>query len=491
MSKPSSPLTEATPLLLQDAIIPLRKSVHVYSLVAAVGGFICGFDTGSISSIISLPMFQSRFFINGSLAYYESILLASYLVTSMCGAFFSGYFCDGIGRKYSMLLATCFLMVGISCELSGFSVRTLLLGRLIGGLGTGLMTNAIPLYQSEIAPPDIRGRLISIFSLLGSFGQMVGYFVTFKSSYLSSHWCWRMPWLVQFITCMLFAISVCFLPFSPRWLIDKGRETEGLAVLSKLHHLPQQHKVVQKEYLEIKTLIETEKLNGQGRTYAELFEGSNFKRTMYSFFISVATCFTGNVVISYYAPQIFKNAGFSNVSTSLALTGGIGLLSLVFTALSLQWWIDLWGRKALFLTGSTVSAVCMFAVGFVFHIYASIAKDDAVIVANPYARYVIIVCIYILSASFAGTWGVANYVYTAEIFSMRCRAKGLSLTYAISWAGSIVITYCTPFFMAYTISGVYFFFGACSVLTFFGVLIIPETKGKTLEEIDFMFDNHK
>lgn len=93
MSTPSSLLTEATPLLLQDAIIPLRKSVHVYSLVAAVGGFICGFDTGSISSIISLPMFQSRFFINGSLAYYESILLASYLVTSMCGAFFSGYFC--------------------------------------------------------------------------------------------------------------------------------------------------------------------------------------------------------------------------------------------------------------------------------------------------------------------------------------------------------------------------------------------------------------
>lgn len=504
-------MTETTPLL-PDAIIPFRTSVYAYSLVAAVGGFICGFDTGSISSIISLPMFQSRFFTNGSLAYYESILLASYLVTSMCGAFFSGYFCgnyffawrcltgliteffkqqDGIGRKHSMLLATGLLVSGISCELSGFNTHTLLLGRLVGGLGTGLMTNAIPLYQSEIAPPDIRGRLISIFALLGSFGQMVGYFVTFSSSYYTSHWSWRMPWLVQLITCLLFALSVCFLPYSPRWLIDKGREAESLAVLSKLHHLPQQHKVVQKDYLEIKTLIETEKLNGHDRTYGELFQGSNFKRTMYAFFISVATCFTGNVVISYYAPQIFKNAGFSDVSTSLALTGGIGFLSLVFTALSLQWWIDLWGRRALFLTGSTISAMCMFIVGFVFHFYASIAKDDAVVVANPWARSVIIVCIYILSASFAGTWGVANYVYTAEIFSMRCRAKGLSLTYAISWAGSIFITYCTPFFMAYTISGVYLFFGVCSVLTFLGVMLIPETKGKSLEEIDFMFDHSK
>ncbi|CAO3613048.1 unnamed protein product [Mucor fragilis] len=328
-----------------------------------------------------------------------------------------------------MLLASCFLALGISCELSGFHAHSLLLGRLIGGLGTGLMTNAIPLYQSEIAPPDIRGRLISIFALLGSFGQMVGYFVTFASSYHTSDWSWRMPWLVQLTTCLLFAFSVCFLPYSPRWLIDQGREAEGLAVLSKLHRLPQQHKAVQKDYLEIKTLIETEKLNGQDR----------------------------NVVISYYAPQIFKDAGFSNVSTSLALTGGIGLLSLVFTALSLQWWIDLWGRKALFLTGSTISAICMFTVGSMFYFYSSVVEDGAVIVANSYARCVIILCIYILSASFAGTWGVANYVYTAEIFSMRCRAKGLSLTYAISWAGSIVITYCTPFFMAYTISGAYLF----------------------------------
>ncbi|KAL9551463.1 hypothetical protein MBANPS3_004253 [Mucor bainieri] len=490
--------TEATPLLpLQDAaIIPFRRSVYTYSLIAAVGGFICGFDTGSISSILSLPTFQSRFFINGSLAYYESILLASYLITSMCGAFVSGYFCDGIGRKHSMLLATCLLVSGISCELLGFNAHTLLLGRLIGGLGTGLMTNAIPLYQSEIAPADIRGRLISIFALLGSFGQMAGYFVTFQSSYYASDWSWRMPWLVQLITGLLFALAVCFLPYSPRWLIDQqGREAEGLAVLSKLHHLPQQHKVVQKDYLEIKTLIETEKRHGQDRTYAELFHpGSNLKRTMYAFFVSVATCFTGNVVISYFAPQIFKNAGFSDVSTSLALTGGIGFLSLVFTALSLQWWIDLWGRKALFLTGSAISTICMFTVGCVFYFYATLAKDDddaVIVVANPYARCIIIVCIYILSASFAGTWGVANYVYTAEIFSMRCRAKGLSLTYAISWAGSIVITYCTPFFMAYSISGVYLFFGACSILTFLGVMLIPETKGKSLEEIDFMFDDSK
>lgn len=396
---------------------------------------------------------------------------------------------DYLGRKHSILVASSLLLVGISCELWGYDVTTLISGRLTGGLGTGLMTNAIPLYQSEIAPPDIRGRLISLFALLGSFGQMVGYFVTFGSSYFNSHWCWRTPWLVQIVFCLIFIMCIFFVPYSPRWLIDKGRTVEGLEVLCQLHRLPSDHQLVQKDYLDIKTLIEAEKINSQDRTYSELFEGTNLKRTLDAFFISIATCFTGNVIISYYAPQIFKNAGLSDVSTSLALTGGIGLLSLVFTTFSLQWWIDLWGRKALFYIGSMISAVCMVVIGCMFQFYTTFDSNDEITVTNDYARYTIIGCIYLFSASFAGTWGVANYVYTAEIFSMRCRANGLSITYAISWAGSIIITYCTPFFLAYSISGVYFFFGACSILTIVGIGFIPETKGKTLEEIDFLFED--
>ncbi|KAI9481023.1 MAG: general substrate transporter [Benjaminiella poitrasii] len=496
MSDTVNLVSEVIPLLINRSM-PFRKSVYLYALVAAIGGFVCGYDTGSISSIIALPLFQKRFFTSNTFAYYESILLASYLVTSMCGAFFSGYFCDHIGRKNSILLGSSLLLLGILFEILGLNLISLLLGRFIGGLGTGLMTNAILLYQSEIAPSDIRGRLISIFSLLSVFGQMMGYFVTFGSSYLTSHWCWRLPWMVQFVTCFFFILAICFLPYSPRWLIDKGKEKEGLQVLSRLHNLPREHKIVQAEFLDVKELIKAERILGQGRTYAELFErsGSSLKRTLYAFFISIATCFTGNVIISYYAPQIFKNAGLSDVSASLALTGGIGLLSLIFTALSLQWWIDLWGRKALFLVGSFLSTICMIVIGFMFHFYAVITNSEesdvsVVIVKNSHARWLIISCMFLFSASFAGTWGVANYVYTAEIFSTRCRAKGLSLTYAISWAGSIIITYCTPFFLNYTVSGVFFFFGICSILTLIGIVFIPETKGKTLEQIDFMFDNH-
>ncbi|KAI7905351.1 general substrate transporter [Cokeromyces recurvatus] len=492
-------ILETTPLLTHSPILKttlFKKPVYLYATIAAIGGFVCGYDTGSISGIILLPTFQKQYFINNSLPYYESMLLTSFLATSMCGAFFSGYFCDRIGRKYSMILASILLWLGILCQILGLNISLIIFGRLMGGLGTGIMTNAIPLYQTEIAPPNIRGRLISIFSLLVSFGQMMGYFVTFGSSYLQSHWCWRLPWLMQLVICFIYIIAICFLPFSPRWLINEGKEIEGLQVLSRIYNLPQDHKTIKAEFLEIKTTIEAERLLGQIHSYAELFnkKGSSINRTIYAFFISIATCFTGNIMITYYAPQLFKNAGLSNVSASIASTGGIGLLSLICTALSLQWWIDLWDRRSLFLIGSFISCICMFVIGFMFHFYAIVVEDGKinlpVIVSDMYASWTIIFCMYLFSASFAGTWSVANYVYTTEIFSIRCRAKGLSLTYAISWAGSIIITYCVPFFLTYTISGVFFFFGICSILTFIGIGFIPETKGKTLEQIDFMFNDH-
>jgi sugar porter (SP) family MFS transporter len=397
---------------------------------------------------------------------------------------------DRFGRKRSMLSASLLMALGITCQLLGYNTKTLLFGRLIAGIGTGLMTNAVPLYQSEIAPPDIRGRLISAFSLFGSFGQMIGYFVTFFSSYLTSSWSWRTPWLVQLAVCLIFSIAVCFLPYSPRWLIHRNRDRDALAVLSMLYNLPPQNEAVQCTFLEFKSLIEAEKMIDQGHTYKELFQGSNLTRTIYSFFISIATCFAGNVIFSYYAPQIFKNAGLNDVSTSLALTGGIGFLSLVFTAISSKWWIDSYGRRVLFFTGSAISAACMIVVGLMFQFFSVLSKDHTVVVViEPYAQYTIILCIYIFSASFAGTWGVANYAYTAEIFNTTCRAKGLSLTYAISWGCSIIITYCAPFFLAYSVSGVHFFFGGCSILTFICIRFIPETKGKTLEEIDFIFEH--
>lgn len=394
---------------------------------------------------------------------------------------------DRFSRKYSIIGASALFAIGILFQIIGANFGLLLAGRLIGGLGSGLMTNAIPLYHSEIAPPDIRGRLISFFTLMASFGQVVGYFTTFGTSYVDSDWSWRAPWLLHLIICVAFGFLIITLPFSPRWLIDNGRYEEAKAVLIELHEVPGNHPMVLQEYQDIVSELEFERSLGN-RTYLELFQGSNFKRTMIAFFISIGTSFTGSVAIWYYAPQIIQSAGLSDVSTSIAATGGTGIFSLICAFISLQYCIDRWGRRAIFLFGAAVMGISMFVVGAMFAAYAIIDVDSgAVTMTNPYARNTIIAFLYIFVGTFQFSWGSASYVYPAEIFNMRTRAKGLALTYGLNWGFSILITYCVPLFIAHTVSGVYFFFGACCIVCFAGCCFIPETKGRTLEQMEVLF----
>ncbi|KAI8375070.1 general substrate transporter [Choanephora cucurbitarum] len=474
---------------IMDRIEPpkFRKAVYLSALIAAIGGFVCGYDTGAISGILAMPTFQTHFFTEENLNYLQGLLLALFLMTAAIGSFLFGFLCDRFSRKYTIVGSAFVFTVGILLEIIGANFGVLLAGRLIAGFGSGLMGSSIPLYHSEIAPPDIRGRLISLFTLMSSFGQVVGYFVTFGTSYVTSDWSWRGPWLLHIIVCVIVGITVTFLPFSPRWLIDKGRHEEAKAVLSELHQVPTDHPIVLNEYNDISSEIEFERSQGD-RTYIELFQGHNLKRTLISFFISIGTSFTGSVAIWYYAPQIIQNTGMGDASVSIATTGGTGVFSFLASFVSLQFCIDQVGRRALFLIGAAIMAISMFVVGAMFQAYAIVDSESfAVTISNANARNTIIAFLYISVGTFAFSWGSVSYVYPAEIFNMRTRAKGLALTYGLNWSFSILITYCVPLFIAQTTSGVYFFFGACCCICFVGCCFIPETKGKTLEQMEYVF----
>ncbi|KAL0097141.1 general substrate transporter [Phycomyces blakesleeanus] len=437
-----------------------RKSVYLSALVAAFGGFVCGFDTGAISGIMAIPVFKTYFFTPTNMVYFQGFILALFLMTAAIGSLLSGFCCD---------------------------VTILLIGRAIGGFGAGLMSNAIALYHSEIAPPDIRGRLISFFTLMSLLGQVAGYFFTFYTSHWTSNWSWRAPWMFQITVCASCAILLNVLPFSPRWLIDHGYSEDALLVLAELHSTDVDDIAVQKEYEGIKSEIEFEQSLGH-RTYSELFHGSNRKRTFISFFITISTSFTGSVAIWYYAPQIFMDAGMTDVSSSIAATGGTGILSFFATAVSLRWFVDDWGRKPIFLSGSVLMGVSMFVIGTMFSQYTVLDTNTGkVIVTNTCARGTIIAFIYIFTATFSSTYGIATFVYPAEIFNMRTRAKGLALSYSLNWVFSILIAYSVPLFITYTVSGLYFFFGTCCIICFIGCCFIPETKGRTLEEMEILF----
>ncbi|KAI9268150.1 general substrate transporter [Phascolomyces articulosus] len=463
--------------------VGFRKGVYLSSIVAAVGGFLISFDTGATSGVLTMIPFRERFFNENNIDNLQELLLALYLMTATLGSFFSALFCDHLSRKYTIVFATVLFCIGNIFIVIGYNYGLLLAGRLVAGFGAGLLTNGIPLYHSEIAPPDIRGRLISFFTLMNTFGQVVGYFLTFGTSYLITNWSWRAPYLLQSLLSVLFGISMLFMPFSPRWLVDKGRIDDALATLAILRNTTN----VQAEFNEIREEIEYEHSLGK-RTYVELLSHTNRKRFFSASFVSIATAFTGIVAIWYYSPQIFQTAGLSDVSSSIAATGGTGILSFVCTAISLQWVVDTWGRKKLFVSGSVIMSISMFIIGALFEVYTTVDSGTGKInLQNTGARNTIIAFIYIFDGAYSFTWGITNYIYPAEVFNMRTRAKGLALTYGFFWAFSIMVTYCVPLFSATSVSGVYFFFGACQVVAMAGLWFLPETKGKTLEEMEYIF----
>lgn len=360
-----------------------------------------------------------------------------------------------------------------------------MVGRLLIGFGEGFLTNAIPLYHTEIAPPDIRGRLISLFSAMSSVGTIVGYFVNFGTSYLTSDWSWRAPFLIQLGVC-LFLYAAYFLPYSPRWLIDKGRREEALYVLAKLHESTIDDPEVRNEYDYICDEIETERSFGS-RSFAECFRGTNLKRTLYALFTGNGAAFTGTYSISYYAPQIFQQAGVGSASISLATSGSSNILVLIVSLLTVMF-IDKLGRRGVFASGAFIMGASMYIVGGLFQGYNYVDADGNVGLTNAHARNCVIAFVFIFQAAYAYSWGPVAYIYPAEISNTRTRAKVIALAYGLNWAIGIFMTFVMPIFMDNTIFGSYYFFGGCCTVLFLGSFMLPETKGKTLEEIDRIFN---
>ncbi|KAJ8654353.1 hypothetical protein O0I10_009921 [Lichtheimia ornata] len=463
------------------------KGVYLSAIVAAIGGFLSGYDTGATSGVLTMEPFVNRFFSPENLAYLQGLMLAFFLMTAALAAFCSGPVCDRLSRKYSVVLSATFFCIGNMFMVIGYNYGLFLAGRLVAGIGAGLMTNAIPLYHSEIAPPEIRGRLISFFTLMSLFGQVVGYFITFGTSHLSTDWSWRAPYMMQCLLAVIFGLSMLPMPYSPRWLVYRGRQEEALASLVSLRDVDAENPIIKQEYQEIVDELEFEKSLGK-RSYLELFERKNRKQFFSALFVGIGTAFLGTVAISYFAPQIFQAAGLSDVSSSIAATGGTGLLSLVLAGVSLQWLVDSLGRRILFITGAGAMGVSMFIVGAIFQVYTQVDPVSGdVSITNTNATNTIIAFIYLFTGFYALTWGITTYVYPSEVFNMRVRAKGMSLCFGFNWGFTILITYCMPLFLEHTVSGVYFFFGACCIVCMVGAFFLPETKCKPLEEMDSVF----
>lgn len=238
------------------------RYITLCAIFAAMGGLLFGYDQGVVSVILVEPQFLQRFTridetsaAGGSAGFWKGLLTAMIELGALLGALNQGWIADKYSRKYSIVIAVVVFTVGSVLQTAAMDYAMLVVARFIGGLGIGMLSMVAPLYISEISPPEIRGSLLVLEEFSIVTGIVIAFWITYGTYYMSGEWAWRLPFLIQIIPGLVLGIGILFLPFSPRWLVSKGRDEEALLNLAKLRQLPPTDHRVQLEWFDIRAEV--------------------------------------------------------------------------------------------------------------------------------------------------------------------------------------------------------------------------------------------
>ncbi|KAJ1989678.1 hypothetical protein H4R33_001972 [Dimargaris cristalligena] len=465
--------------------------VYLAASIAAIGGFLFGYDTGVISGTLDMPNFKA--FYSNPDATMRGTIVSMLTLGCFIGSLGSGYLADRIGRKFSIVLGSVVFIVGAVLQTTATGVGMLIAGRIIAGLGVGILSMCVPVFQSEIAPTDIRGRLVSLQQLAITIGIAVSFWIDYGCEKLGPDTTatWRIPFGIQIIPATLLIIGILFMPFSPRWLLDHDRDEEAIRVLARLRSngdptAPQ----VMEEFNHIKEEINFEREHSV-RSYSQLLRRPIRRRLVLGVVIQILQQLTGINVIMYYAPTIFQQAGLSGTSASLLATGINGCVNILATIPAILY-VDRWGRRKTLLSGSTIMGIAYLIIGCIIATKGTKVIDPdgsvSVVMANKAASFATIVFVYVFVAGFAFSWGPIGWIYPSEIFPLHVRAKATSISTAANWLFNFALGQVAPILLEKITWGLYIIFAALAVVSI-GIVyfFFPETKGKSLEEMDEVF----
>ena len=448
-----------------------KNYILFIALSAALGGLLFGYDTAVISGAI------------GNLTEYFHLTpvetgwaISSALVGCLIGAFFSDYLSNRLGRRATMLItAILFILNSVGTALPN-SFTMFVIFRIVGGIGVGIASMVVPMYIAEIAPPKRRGALVGNYQLAIVIGIVVVYFVNyFIALQGDAHWNlnigWRWMFGSEIIPSILFLIFIFLIPESPRWLLQKGKSEQAVAVLEKIN-APEDVAQVQSE---IQNSLEQEDKGQWNNLVNPIYK----KALFVGIGLSILQQLTGINAILYYAPEIFKSLG-SSTDASLLETSILGVVNLIFTLLAIKW-VDKMGRKPLLYIGSAGMTISLAAVGIFIY-------NEAV------GNYVLPFLILFM-ASFSISWGPIVWVLLSEIFPNKIRSLALAISVFIQWVANFVVTQVFPSlienqWLKDNFNGAfpfYLFSLICLFSLFFVWKKVPETKNKSLEQMDALW----
>lgn len=440
------------------------SKIFFWSLSAALGGFLFGFDTAVISGVEK--HLQSLWDLS---AVQHGLTVSIALIGTVVGALTGGIPADIMGRKKALLvIAVIYLVAALGTALA-HDWWFFLLFRFLGGIGVGVSSIVAPLYITEIAPPDKRGRLVAAFQFNIVFGILIAYLSNYLLSGIDPAHSWRWMLGVQAIPSVLFIITALIIPESPRWLILKKNNIEEARKILEITDPAEADKT-------IAAIIKSFTIKPQGEGFGQIFNKAYRKPLILAILFAWFNQVSGINAIIYYAPRIFEMAGLGKESALLS-SAGIGLVNLLSTFVGLAL-IDKYGRKTLMTVGSVGLIIALTLVTQAFY------RNEGGIMVPIY--------LFTFIAFFAFSQGAVIWVFIAEIFPNEVRAYGQTIGSSTHWIMAALISFSFPMITER--------FGGAAAFGFFTVMMIcqlifawkimPETKGKALEEMDTIIISH-
>ena len=437
----------------------MRVYLILICLVAAAGGFLFGFDTSVISGAIEFIQTPAVF----NLSELEKGWTVSCIIIGcMAGCVYTGPLSDRYGRKKLLIVtALIFLLSSLGCALAS-TYTIFIIYRIIAGFAVGSASMLAPIYIAEVSPARHRGKLVSLNLFAIFLGQSAAFFSNFwlRNTGGVDNWRWMIG--VQVIPSGVLFLSLFLIPESPRWLAEKRKGSLALQILTRING----RDLAAADLAKIEASVEMD-VTGK---LSELFKGRMLKLLSIGVALAVFQQVTGINVIMYYAPSIFKSAGFGSDS-ALFQTALMGLVNLTFAVVSM-FLVDKIGRKPLMVMGSIGMGASLLLLTVTF-------------ITNNFHGYFVLFCIIGFLASFGFSLGPVVWVLIAEIFPNNLRSHAVAVSVFLLWTANFIVSFSFPYLLKHLQGYSFLIFSSmCFLCLWFVVKVLTETKGKSLEQIE-------
>lgn len=465
---------------------------NMISFLAGMGFLLFGYDQGVMGSLLTLPAFRNTFESIDTIKYpehatFQGFVIAVYEIGCLAGAVSTMYLGDMLGRRKTILIGCCIMIVGAVIQCSSFSVGQLIAGRIITGIGNGMNTSTVPIWQSECAKSEKRGKLVMIQGALITGGICISYWIDFGFFFIkNSSVSWRFPIGFQIFFPLFILPLIMYLPESPRWLLKAGKLDEAAKVFSALDDIPVNDPTIVYEVREIENSLQKERHEGEQKSNLLLLfaqgDTKNFHRTCLAVWSQIMQQITGINLITYYAGTVFeKYIGLNPLNARiLAACNGTEYFMVSWVAF---YTIERVGRRKLMLFGAAGQAMSMAVLTGATWAASPEHNDSGA------AAIVAAVFLFVFNSFFAIGWLGMTWLYPAEITPLNIRAASNGLSTAANWSFNFMVVMITPVAFESIDSYTYTIFAVINLLMIPVVYFFyPETAGRSLEEMDNVFE---